>query len=56
MAPPLIKAEATRLIINSGKLPNISTVIEDVNLHDTTITIGPNGIYYLSNTSTNNDA
>jgi len=56
MAAPLIKAEATGLIINSGKLPNISIVIKDINLHNITVTIRPNSTYYLFNTSANNNA
>ena len=56
VAAPLTKAEATGSIIDSGELPNISAVIEDVNLRDTTVTVGPDGTYYLSGTGADNNA
>ncbi|KAH6949695.1 glycosyl hydrolase [Ilyonectria sp. MPI-CAGE-AT-0026] len=56
VAAPLIKAEVNGLVITSGLLPTIKPAIEGINLRDTSVTVGPDNIYYLSGTGADNDA
>jgi len=56
VAAPLTKASAEGTVVTSGLLPDIQPAIEDINLRDTSVTVGPDNVYYLSGTGADNDA